>query len=90
MLTNPNVLAHLPRQPNVVLNITTKEGQVESFYNRLVEVIVMSMAGNTYVEVRRFTNPMDPEPKCVTTFVNPAKWEQVGAADNLDNEAVLN
>jgi len=83
VLTNPNLLAQLPRQANVTLSIFTKEGTKESFYNRLVEATILSLGGNTFLEVRRFKQQTDPEPVCITTYVNPLKWELVAGPDGL-------
>jgi len=86
MLVNPNLLATLHRQPNVELHIHTKEGTKESYYNRLVEATIMSVGGNTFMEVRQFKKSSDPEPVCITTYVNPLKWSLVAQPDNLEKE----
>lgn len=85
MLTNPNVLATLPRQPNVVLHIYTQEGSKTSFYNRLVEATILSVGGNTFMEVRQFKHQTDPEPVSISTFVNPTRWELVAGADKIES-----
>lgn len=81
MINNPNVIFQIGRQANVIFRVTTAKGVEEQYLNRRTEAIVFSHGGNTYLEVRQFATDDAIEPAMLTTYVNPAKWEQIGGPD---------
>lgn len=86
MLNNRNIVFNLPRQFDVVLQITQQTGQQESYYNRLCEAVVIACDGNTYMEVRRYTTVTDTEPSAITTYVNPQRWDLIGRPDPQEHQ----
>lgn len=82
MLNNPHHIRHYPRQPNVVVMITTSQGEILNVYHKLVTLDLFVINNVVLLEMREF-NDTSPEsqPVNVTHMINPIKWVLMAKAD---------